>query len=279
MRGRKGILVASACLLLAGCKKQEAVGDGGAIVAGDASAGVVAKTADAAKAAPPPVTIDAAAAAAPPPAADAASVAADAAAAAADGTAAAAPAPDGASAAAPPPASPDAATAAAAAAAPPDAAAAVAATPPVTGGADGAWRDIGAAALTAIREGKPEPFAAMFPPFRAARAACDTLYPDTPKKRAEWTSRTDRQAEELDSALRVCRDFTDWSQGTVAPATWSAPSPVEKCEDLAESEMRILLDPGGEAGAAGTRYTVTVHVLVLAGQPYPTKLLCGVRKP
>ena len=279
------MVAACAWLALAGCKKGEAVGDGGAVAAavGDgAPAVVVAQPPDAAKAAPP-ATADAATAvaaadaAAAAPAADAAALeTADGAVAAADATSAAAPTTaDAATATATATVSPDAETAAATGGGGGDAGGGGGGG----GGAGGPWQEIANAALTAIREGKPEPLSAMFPPFRAARAACDTLYPDTAKKRAEWTSRTDQQTAELEQALRACRDLADWKQGTAAPATWAEPSPIEKCDDLAESDLRVLLDPGGEAGEAGTRYTITVHVVVLSGQPYPTRLLCGVRKP
>jgi hypothetical protein len=263
------LLVAGAWLALAGCKKPDgAVAmDGAGAAADGAAAAVTAAPADAAAAAP---LADAAAAiavdAAAPLADAAAAIAADAAAPAtndAAGDEAGAPAPDAGLA----PAPADASAGAAAAAAAPSPA------------ASGPWGELATAALSAVREGDAAPLVALVPPFRAARAGCAAQYPDTAAKRAEWSGRIDRQQAELETALRACRELTDWSKGTPAPATWSEPAPVEGCDDLAESDLRVLVDPGGEAGAAGTRYTVTVGALVVAGQPYATRLLCGVRQP
>jgi hypothetical protein len=248
------LLVAGAWLALAGCKKQDgAVAmDGAGAAADGAAAAVAAAPADAAAAVAP--LADAAAASAVDAAApDAAAAPMDAA-----GADAGAAAPDG-----------------GLAAAPADAGQAAAAAP----AAPGPWGELATAALSAVREGDAAPLVALFPPFRAARAGCAAQYPDTAAKRAEWSGRIDRQQAELETALRACRDLTDWSRGTPAPATWSEPAPVEGCDDLAESDLRVLVDPGGEAGAAGTRYTVTVGAIVVAGQPYATRLLCGVRQP
>jgi hypothetical protein len=245
---RWGLLVA--CLAAAGCKKEATVVAVDGTVAAPASFDAAAVSFDAAAA-----SFDAAAASfdASAVVADAAAVAADAAAVVADAAAA----------------SFDAAAAAAAA----DAGAVRSEAP-----AGGPWHEIAAAAVTAVREGKADALASRLAPFRAARAACDDLYPDTAKKRDEWKQRTARQLEEIEAALRDCRDLTSWKDGTPAPATWSEPSPVEACDDLAESDLRVVVDPGGEAGEAGTRHVITVHVVVMNEQPYPTALSCAIRQ-